>query len=150
MRLRDQLPDLEGATKWLNSKPLSKSDLTGNKPVFIHFWSISCDTCKKAMPQVNELCDAYKDELNVIAVHMPRNTDDEDVDEVRRAAQKYNITQPVFVDHEHNLTNKFKNRYVPAYYVFDANGKLRHRQSGSGGMHMLQKRVNRVLHETGK
>ncbi|SFB35476.1 Thiol-disulfide isomerase or thioredoxin [Lentibacillus halodurans] len=150
MKLRDQMPELSGATKWLNSKPLSKKELTGNKPVLIHFWSVSCDTCEKAMPKVNEFRDAYKGELHVIAVHMPRSEEDEDLNAVRRAAKKHNMTQPVFVDHEHSLTNAFKNRYVPAYYLFDANGRLRHRQSGSGGMHILQKRVDRVLNETGR
>ncbi|MBB3868056.1 Uri superfamily endonuclease [Parageobacillus toebii NBRC 107807] len=44
----------------------------------------------------------------------------------------------------------FENQYVPAYYVFDAEGKLRHFQAGGSGMKMLEKRVNRVLEENEK
>ena len=48
------------------------------------------------------------------------------------------------------LTDKFDNQYVPAYYVFDKDGQLRHFQAGGGGMKMLEKRVNRVLDEMKK
>ncbi|KYD29753.1 hypothetical protein B4110_1323 [Parageobacillus toebii] len=44
----------------------------------------------------------------------------------------------------------FENQYVPAYYVFDAEGKLRHFQAGGSGMKLLEKRVNRVLEEKEK
>ena len=45
------------------------------------------------------------------------------------------------------LTDAFDNQYVPAYYVFDKAGQLRHFQAGGSGMKMLEKRVNRVLDE---
>ncbi|MFS0823782.1 TlpA disulfide reductase family protein [Bacillus sp. 1P02SD] len=147
MKLREQMPELEGAKAWFNGD-VSKSDLVGDKPTLIHFWSISCGLCKEAMPQVNEFRDQYKDKLNVVAVHMPRSENDLDLDEIKQVAQQHNITQPIFVDSELKLNDKFENQYVPAYYVFDKEGKLRHFQAGGSGMKMLTKRVNRVLEET--
>ncbi|SET28952.1 Thiol-disulfide isomerase or thioredoxin [Oceanobacillus limi] len=145
MKLRDQMPELEGATTWYNSDPITKEDLLGGKPTLIHFWSVSCGLCKEAMPNVNEFRDEYQDELNVIAVHMPRSEKDLDLDQIQEVAGEHDITQPIFVDNAHKLTDAFDNQYVPAYYVFDAEGKLRHFQAGGGGMKMLRKRVNRVL-----
>ncbi len=145
MKLRDQMPELDGATEWYNSNPIQKNDLIGNKPTLIHFWSVSCGLCKEAMPNVNEFRDEYKDDLNVIAVHMPRSEKDLDLDDVQKVAEEHDITQPVFVDNKHTLTDAFNNQHVPAYYVFDEEGKLRHFQAGGGGMKMLRKRVNRVL-----
>lgn len=150
MRLRAELPELDGATKWLNSKGINKSDLIGNKPTLIHFWSVSCGLCKEAMPNVNEFRDEYQDELNVIAVHMPRSEKDLDLDQIKEVADEHDISQPIFVDNQHKLTDAFENQYVPAYYVFDSEGKLRHFQAGGGGMKMLRKRVNRVLGTTEK
>jgi thiol-disulfide isomerase/thioredoxin len=144
MRLREELPELNGATKWLNGEK-SKSYLLGNKPTLIHFWSVSCHLCKEAMPKVNEFRDEYKDELNVVAVHMPRSENDLDIEQIKETAAEHDITQPIFVDNEHKLTDAFENQYVPAYYVFDEEGKLRHFQAGGDGMKMLTKRVNRVL-----
>ncbi|WP_099363160.1 TlpA disulfide reductase family protein [Fredinandcohnia onubensis] len=147
MKLRDQLPELDGEKAWLNGE-VSKADLVGEKPTLIHFWSISCGLCKEAMPQVNEFRDQYQDKLNVIAVHMPRSENDLDLDEIKQVAEQHNITQPIFVDSDLKLNDKFENQYVPAYYVFDKEGKLRHFQAGGSGMKMLTKRVNRVLEET--
>ncbi|MFC4320356.1 TlpA disulfide reductase family protein [Litchfieldia salsa] len=149
MKLREQMPELNGATEWLNGE-LNKSDLIGEKPTLFHFWSISCGLCKEAMPQVNEFRDAYKDKLNVVAVHMPRSEKDLDLEEIKAVAAEHDISQPIFVDSDHKLTDAFENQYVPAYYVFDAEGKLRHFQAGGSGMKMLTKRVNRVLEENEK
>jgi thiol-disulfide isomerase/thioredoxin len=149
MKLRSPMPELSGATEWLNGE-VTKAELIGEKPTLIHFWSISCHLCKEAMPQVNEFRDNYKDKLNVIAVHMPRSEDDLNMDEIKNVASKHDITQPIFVDNDHKLTDAFENQYVPAYYVFDAEGNLRHFQAGGSGMKMLEKRVNRVLGENEK
>ncbi|MFD2618477.1 TlpA family protein disulfide reductase [Terrilactibacillus laevilacticus] len=147
MKLRDEMPELTGATNWVNGE-VSKNDLIGTKPTLIHFWSVSCHLCKEAMPKVNEFRDKYKDELNIVAVHMPRSENDLPLELVKENAEKYDITQPIFVDNEHKLADAFDNQYVPAYYVFDAEGNLRHFQAGGSGMKMLEKRVNRVLGKT--
>ncbi|TDL80112.1 TlpA disulfide reductase family protein [Peribacillus frigoritolerans] len=147
MKLREQMPELNGAAEWLNGQQ-TKEDLIGEKPTLIHFWSVSCHLCKEAMPQVNEFRDQYKDKLNVVAVHMPRSEDDLNLEDIKKTAAEHDITQPIFVDSEHKLTDAFDNQYVPAYYVFDKTGALRHFQAGGSGMKMLEKRVNRVLAET--
>ncbi len=149
MKLRQQMPELEGATAWLNGET-SKVELVGEKPTLIHFWSVSCHMCKEAMPDVNSFRDKYKDELNVVAVHMPRSEDDVDLENIKAVAAEHDITQSIFVDSELKLNDAFENQYVPAYYVFDKDGQLRHFQAGGSGMKMLEKRVNRVLDEMKK
>lgn len=149
MKLRTQMPELQGETAWLNGET-SKSELVGQKPTLIHFWSVSCHMCKEAMPDVNNFRDQYKDELNVVAVHMPRSEDDLDLEQIKAVAAEHDITQPIFVDSELKLNDAFENQYVPAYYVFDKDGQLRHFQAGGSGMKMLEKRVNRVLDEMKK
>lgn len=149
MRLRTPMPELTGATDWLNGE-VTKADLIGEKPTLIHFWSVSCGLCKEAMPNVNEFRDKYSDQLNVVAVHMPRSEKDLELEKIKEVAQEHEINQPIFVDSKHTLTDAFDNKYVPSYYVFDAEGNLRHFQAGGGGMKMLEKRVNRVLGESEK
>ena len=56
MRLRQPMPEISGATEWLNGE-FTRNQLVGEKPTLIHFWSISCHLCKVAMPSVNELRD---------------------------------------------------------------------------------------------
>lgn len=149
MKLREPMPELLGATEWLNGE-VTKEQLIGEKPTLIHFWSVSCHLCKESMPNVNQFRDDYKDKLNVVAVHMPRSEDDLDLELIKKTAAEHDITQPIYVDSEHKLKEAFENQYVPAYYVFDKDGNLRHFQAGGSGMKMLEKRVNRVLDEMNK
>ncbi|KAB7707891.1 redoxin domain-containing protein [Bacillus aerolatus] len=144
MKLREEMPELIGAKAWINGE-VTKEGLVGDKPTLIHFWSVSCHLCKEAMPEINDLRDTYDDELNVVAVHMPRSEDDLDMGVIEQMALGHDITQPIYVDSEHKLTDAFENKYVPAYYVFDKDGKLRHFQAGGSGMEMLKKRIDRVL-----
>ncbi|WP_416827020.1 TlpA disulfide reductase family protein [Ectobacillus polymachus] len=146
MKLRDEMPSLTGATAELNGE-VKRDELIGEKPTLVHFWSISCHLCKEAMPNVNEFRDQYKDKLNVVSVHMPRSENDVNVEDIKNVAAEYGITQPILVDNDFKITDEFQNQYVPAYYVFDKNGVLRHFQAGGSGMKMLTKRVNRVLDE---
>ncbi|MFK3961596.1 TlpA disulfide reductase family protein [Guptibacillus hwajinpoensis] len=150
MKLREEMPELEGAKEWFNGE-VKKSDLVGNKPLtLIHFWSISCGLCKEAMPMVNEFRDEYSEDMNVIAVHMPRSEKDLDLKEIKQVADQHDISQPIFVDSDHKLTDAFENQYVPAYYVFDSEGKLRHFQAGGEGRKMLTKRITKLLDKAKK
>lgn len=144
LKLRSPLPSLEGATEWLGQE-VKREELIGTRPTLVHFWSVSCELCKEAMPLVNEFRDKYKDQLNVVAVHMPRSEKDLDIDRIKQTAEQHGITQPIAVDNDHKITDAFENEYVPAYYVFDQEGQLRHYQAGGSGMKLLTKRVNRVL-----
>jgi thiol-disulfide isomerase/thioredoxin len=149
MRLRQPMPEISGATQWLNGE-FTRGQLVGEKPTLIHFWSISCHLCKVAMPSVNELRDNFKDQLYVLSVHMPRSEKDKNMEEIKQVAEEHQITQPIFIDDELKLTEAFENQYVPAYYLFDRNGQLRHFQAGGSGLKMLEKRVIRVLEEMEK
>lgn len=146
MKLRSPLPELEGATTWINGK-VSKEELLGEKITLVHFWSVSCYLCKEAMPEINRFREKYRDWMNVVAVHMPRSEEDMDVDIVEKTAKELNMTQPIYVDHDLLLSDLFGNEYVPSYYVFDRSGVLRHYQAGGKGMKMLEQRVNRLLEE---
>ncbi|AEB24173.1 MULTISPECIES: TlpA family protein disulfide reductase [Bacillus] len=147
MKLHQQMPELTGAKAWFNGE-VTKEQLVGEKPALIHFWSASCQMCKEAMPKVNEFRDKYKDHLNVAAVHIPRSEDDLDLKKIKKTAAEHGISQPIYIDSNHSLTEAFENEYVPAYYVFDKTGQLRHFQAGGSGMAMLEKRISRILSET--
>jgi thiol-disulfide isomerase/thioredoxin len=141
------MPELSDAKEWLNGE-VSREDLVGENPTLVHFWSISCHLCKKVMPQINDFRDKYKGKLNVMAVHMPRSEEDLNLEEIQHVATEHEMTHPIYVDRlEHLLTNRFENQYVPAYYLFDKEGMLRHFLIGGGGMNMLEKRIIRLLNE---
>ena len=147
MRIGTEMPHFEGATEWINGSREAREAVKGY-PTLVHFWSVSCGICKENMPRVAEWRDKYREQgLQVIAVHMPRYPADMDGEAVRAAIAEYNIIEPCAVDNDHKLRDSFNNEqgYVPAYYLFDAKGKLRSFAAGERGLDMLHSAMNRVL-----
>ncbi len=148
MRIGTEMPSFEGATEWFSGTQAGAEELVRGRPTLVHFWSVSCGTCKENLPRVAAWREERKDEgLRVIAVHMPRYEADTDVEAVRNAINTYDIQEPCAVDNLHKLRDAFKNDqgYVPAYYLFDGEGKLRAFAAGERGLEMLSAAVDRVL-----
>ena len=82
----------------------------------------------------------------MIGIHMPRYEADTDIEAVRELISKYGISEPVAVDNEHKLKEAFQNEqgFVPAYYLFDSQGKLRSFAAGERGLDMLKTAIERV------
>jgi thiol-disulfide isomerase/thioredoxin len=148
MRIGTVLPSLEGATEWFNATGAHAEAESKGHPTLVHFWAVSCGICKENMPKVAEWREKFKDSgLRVVAVHMPRYEADTDVEAVREAIAKYDITEPCAVDNQHMLREAFQNDqgYVPAYYLFDESGKLKSFAAGERGLDMLKSAVERLL-----
>ena len=142
------MPSLEGATEWLNATGAHAAHEAEGHPTLVHFWSASCGVCRESLPRVAEWRDRHEAEgLRVIAVHMPRYEADTDTEAVREAVATYNITEPCAVDNGHKLRDAFQNEqgYVPAYYLFDAEGKLRGFAAGEFGLKVIGPALDRVL-----
>lgn len=144
MKLNDSIPSLHANGKWVYGREVRREELIGN-PTLIYFWSISCDTCKKALLHLQEFRHDNRRKLNVISIHTPLTKDDNNLTEIRKIANDFDIHEPLFADLEDELSIEFKVRHVPSYFIFDDEGKLRHQQSGNGGIEMLKRRLERVL-----
>ncbi len=148
MRIGTEMPELDGATEWFGATQAHAEAESKGHPTLVHFWSVSCGICKENMPQVAEWRDQRSESgLRVIAVHMPRYEADTDVEAVREAVSKYNITEPCAIDNQHKLRDAFQNDqgYVPAYYLFDAEGKLKSFAAGERGFSMVSAALDRML-----
>src|SRR5580765_2810089 len=65
------LASLAHATSWLNSPPLTSSELQG-KVVLVEFWTYSCINWRRQLPYVRAWAGKYKDQgLVVVGVHSP-------------------------------------------------------------------------------
>ena len=145
LRMDTPLPSLEGGTDWFNSKPVTVDELKGHT-VIIHFWSISCGICKESLPDVYRWIDTYGPKgLKVVSVHMPRQESDTNVEAVKECIAEYEIKQPIVVDNWHTITDAFENKYVPAYYVFDTDLKMRHFSAGEKAVKMIEPVLERLL-----
>lgn len=151
MRIGSEIPKLDGATEWFGGTQAHAESEAQGRPVLVHFWSVSCGVCKENMPRIKEWRDESREAgLRVIAIHMPRYEADTDVETVRDAIAKYNITEPCAVDNQHKLREAFQNDqgFVPAYYLFDSQGKLKSFAAGERGLDMLASALERTLAAT--
>jgi len=140
MRIGDAIPAFEGATDWLNELQETADDYVAGSPTLVYFWATSCGICKENMPKLNELKAKYKDRgLRTVAIHMPRYEADTDLEKVKADIAKHCIDDVCAVDNKHRLRNAFLNEqgWVPVYYLFDADGKLKSRAAGEYGIGVL-------------
>ena len=148
MRIGTPLPSLEGATEWLAGSADEATQEMNGHPVLVHFWSLSCGMCKDNLPRVAEWREKYREAgLRLVAIHMPRYPQDTSVDEVRTAVEQYGITEACAVDNEHHLRDAFQNErgYVPAYYLFDDQHKLKAFAAGEYGTKVMEPALERML-----
>jgi hypothetical protein len=93
--------------------------------------------CHDGVEMINEWRSKHGDEaLDMIAVFTPRpESTSLDVETVRRDARELmRIHHPCAIDRRGELRAIFECPYSPGYFVFDAEGKLRHRQIGNDAL----------------
>jgi cytochrome c biogenesis protein CcdA/thiol-disulfide isomerase/thioredoxin len=141
------LPDLAGATTWLNSAPLSAQALRG-KVVLVDFWTFACINCQRALPHVRAWAEKYKDQgLVVVGVHAPEFAFERKVSNVERAARDLGLTFPIAIDNDFAIWKSFSNQYWPSHYFVDAQGRIRFHHFGEGEYERSEQVIMQLLAE---
>ena len=144
------LPGFEGATGWLNSAPLTAPGLQG-KVVLADFWTYTCINWLRTLGYVRAWAEKYEDQgLVVVGVHTPEFPFEADPDNVREAASDMNVGYPIALDPDYAVWEAFANRYWPAVYIADADGRIRHHQFGEGGYEECERIIQQLLREAGR
>ena len=148
LRVRDSLPVLDGAVRWINGTVPSENELRG-RPVFVHFWSISCYVCHDVATNVARWRTLFAPMgLLFVAVHQPRGPEELDVEKViADATGAMQIAHRAAIDNDLRIVGRFDNQFVPAYYLFDHEHRLRHFQAGDKGYDRIEAAIERVLAE---
>src|SRR5271156_193743 len=141
------LPDLSGATAWINSPPLTPESLRG-KVVLVDFWTYSCINCLRTLPYIRAWNEKYKDKgLVIIGVHTPEFAFEKDEANVRKAVKDLGITYPVAMDNDYRIWRSFHNEYWPADYFIDATGRIRFHHFGEGAYEESEQQIRTLLEE---
>jgi len=142
-----KMPELRGATAWINSAPLKAEDLKG-KVVLIDFWTYSCINCLRTLPTMRMWQDRYHDQgLVIVGVHTPEFGFEGQTVKVQRAVERFGLKYPVAVDGNHSIWNAFNNQYWPAHYLVDANGRIRYQHFGERGEAEEEQELRKLLAE---
>ncbi|WP_225034048.1 cytochrome c biogenesis protein DipZ [Paraburkholderia sp. XV] len=143
------LPSLDGAEGWLNSPPLTSDALRG-KVAVVNFWTYSCINCLRTLPYLKTWSDRYRnDGLVVLGVHTPEFAFEHDPSNVKRAVADLGVHYPVAIDNGYKIWQAFGNQYWPAFYIVDAQGRIRYHHFGEGGYAEAEKVIQQLLAESG-
>lgn len=140
-----QAPNFKGITAWLNSGPLTMSDLRG-KVVMVNFWTYGCYNCVNTLPHVAKLHAKYKDQgLVIVGVHTPEFPFEKSQSNVQAAIKRHGIQYPVAQDNDMATWSAYRNRYWPAQYIVDQSGKIVYTHAGEGAYEEIERTIQSLL-----
>lgn len=142
-------PDFIAGGVWFNSPPLTIKALQG-KVVLIDFWTYTCINCIRTFPYLKSWYSKYeKNGFVIVGVHTPEFAFEKDSNNVRDAISDFEIKYPVMQDNDYATWSAYRNRYWPAHYLLDKNGKIRYTHFGEGEYDKTEEMIQKLLKEAG-
>ena len=139
------LSAIDGAPVWLNSDPLTAAGLRGTV-VLMDFWTYSCVNWLRTLPYVSAWQERYRDDgLVVVGAHAPEFGFEHELGNVRRATRDLDVRYPVVIDNDFAVWRAFDNRYWPAAYLVDRDGRVRFHHFGEGAYEEVERAIQRQL-----
>ncbi len=140
---------IEGISEWLNSEPLTISDLRG-KVVMLDFWTYTCVNCIRTWPQLRDWHDRYADDgLVIIGIHTPEFEFEKAPANVVKATETHGIAWPVALDNDYVTWDNYENAFWPTKYLIDARGRVRYHRVGEGAYERIEEVFRELLIESG-
>jgi len=138
-------PEFTGIEQWLASTPLTMAGLRG-KVVLVDFWTYSCINCLRTLPHVNRWAETYRDQgLVVVGVHTPEFPFERSTANVTTAMRRFGVKHPVAQDNRYATWQAYSNRYWPAKYLIDAQGRIRYQHFGEGRYEETEAAIQALL-----
>lgn len=110
------------------------SDFKG-KAVLIDFWSRGCGPCLKALPEMKEISQKYKDCLEVVSISIDDRTNWE-IASRHHAISWWNLND---LKGNHGLYAKYSAGSIPRYVFLSPEGEVVEMWSGYGKGSLLEK-----------
>ena len=124
-------------------------DLRG-KVVLVDFWTYTCINWLRTLAYVRAWYEEYRElGLVVVGVHTPEFWFEHDVDNIRWAAKEMRVEYPLAIDSDYGVWRDFGNRYWPAVYIADEQGRIRHHHFGEGDYEECERAIQMLLREAG-
>jgi len=132
---------------WLNSSPLSMSDLRG-KVVMIDFWEPTCINCIRTFPTNKLWWERYHQSgFELIGVEDPEFDIADSLEHVRAAVKRFELPYPTLVDAQYQVWNAYKSNSWPNRFLIDAKGYIRYHIAGEGEDAEFERAIQTLLQE---
>ena len=143
--------EVQGIADWINSEPLTISDLTAEgNVVLVDFWTYTCVNCLRTLPFLRDWHAKYADRgLVILGVHSPEFEFEKVPENVRKAVADEGVGWAVALDNDFATWNAFGNRYWPAKYLIDTSGKVIYSHFGEGEYAETEQEIRDALEAAG-
>ena len=137
---------------WINSPPLSLASLRG-KVVLLDIWTFDCWNCYRSFPWLRSVEQRFKSRgLQIIGVHTPEFDHEMVRENIVAKVKKFMLDHPVMIDNDFSYWNALNNRYWPAFYLIDKQGRLRlvsvgETHAGDRRARVIEDRIMKLLAE---
>ena len=130
--------------KTIDGRSITLEQLRG-KTVLVDFWSTSCKSCIKEMPDLIALHKEFSSKgLEIIGVAMPYDRPDM----VLKAAEDLQIPYPVALDIDGEIIRAYGNVSVtPTHFLIAPDGKILDKIVGKIDMVKFRDRIKTMLHK---
>jgi cytochrome c biogenesis protein CcdA/thiol-disulfide isomerase/thioredoxin len=143
-------PDFTGISTWINSKPVTVSELRG-KVVLVDFWTYSCINCLRTLPHLKAWDAAYrKAGLRIVGVHTPEFAFEHVPSNVRKATRELGVRYAVAIDNDYKTWDAYQNGAWPTEYLVDRRGHIREIKEGEGNYDDTERTIRKLLGEPAK
>ena len=100
------------------------------------------------IPSVKEWYSKYSgDDFEIVAVHYPEFSFEEDYDNVAAAVEEFGIEYPVVQDNSGKIWRAYRQRFWPTRYVLDKEGNIRYKHIGEGAYEETDRVIAALLAE---
>ena len=148
-RVGAEAPEFKGIVNWINSEPLTMEQLRG-RVVLIDFWTYTCVNCIRTLPYLKEWHDKYADKgLVIVGVHSPEFEFEKVTDNVVNSVNSFGLEYAIAQDNDFVTWKNYSNRFWPAKYLIDGEGVIRYTHFGEGAYEETEKRIRRLLEDSG-
>jgi hypothetical protein len=101
------------------------------------------------IPSLRGWYEAYKGQgLVVIGNHYPEFGYEADLENLKEAVKRLEITYPVAQDNQGDTWNAYNTRYWPTLYLIDKQGDLRFVHIGEGKYEEIEENIEVLLNES--
>lgn len=131
-----------------SAKSITFGELVGRKVILVDFLTYSCINCQRTFPYINAWYEKYKDQgLEIIGIHTPEFAFEKDINNVRKAMKRFDITHPIVLDNVYATWNAYGNQYWPRKYLIDIYGNIVYDHIGEGAYEETEMKIRELLAE---
>ncbi|KAL4421480.1 hypothetical protein ABPG75_010771 [Micractinium tetrahymenae] len=128
-----QVPEFTAGLDWLNAPPLKLSRELRGKVVLLDFWTLCCINCMHVLPDLAFLERKYAGSpVAVVGVHSAKFDNEKDLEAIRNAVLRYEVTHPVVNDGAMTMWRQLGVSSWPTLAVVSPQGKLIAMLAGEG------------------